>query len=305
MLDFIRDLYASFRQTSLERVKSPVLGAFVFSWIGFNWQMLAILFFSTNKIEDRIEYINKTFDIGSYLLGPIVTTGLICFLLPRANKLVARIQDKPNSETVELTLSSKIKIAEQQQRIAEIDARKKLAEKKEEKFIEESIYKTKEENKSLKMEIDTLKKEINFKTQEAIAMQSLRDKELLKIAELKSDIDKLNFEIKVASEKAKILTNENSELNANIKEYNKAVSLNNKVFSEKDEKIKALEKRLIRNDEYQKLLTKNYPGYFEIITIDGEERIHVTENLINDYNQKYRLSYGNSGNTINYKDHNQ
>lgn len=305
MLDFIRDLYASFRQTSLERVKSPVLGAFVFSWIGFNWQMLAILFFSTNKIEDRIEYINKTFDIGSYLLGPIVTTGLICFLLPRANKLVARIQDKPNSETVELTLSSKIKIAEQQQRIAEIDARKKLAEKKEEKFIEESIYKTKEENKSLKMEIDTLKKEINFKTQEAIAMQSLRDKELLKIAELKSDIDKLNFEIKVASEKAKILTNENSELNANIKEYNKAVSLNNMVFSEKDEKIKALEKRLIRNDEYQKLLTKNYPGYFEIITIDGEERIHVTENLINDYNQKYRLSYGNSGNTINYKDHNQ
>ncbi|EUC90017.1 hypothetical protein [Klebsiella oxytoca] len=305
MLDFIRDLYASFRQTSLERVKSPVLGAFVFSWIGFNWQMMAILFFSTNKIEDRIEYINKTFDIGSYLLGPIVTTGLICFLLPRANKLVARIQDKPNSETVELTLSSKIKIAEQQQRIAEIDARKKLAEKKEEKFIEESIYKTKEENKSLKMEIDTLKKEINFKTQEAIAMQSLRDKELLKIAELKSDIDKLNFEIKVASEKAKILTNENSELNANIKEYNKAVSLNNKVFSEKDEKIKALEKRLIRNDEYQKLLTKNYPGYFEIITIDGEERIHVTENLINDYNQKYRLSYGNSGNTINYKDHNQ
>ncbi|MDD9638922.1 hypothetical protein [Klebsiella michiganensis] len=305
MLDFIRDLYASFRQTSLERVKSPVLGAFVFSWIGFNWQMMAILFFSTNKIEDRIEYINKTFDIGSYLLGPIVTTGLICFLLPRANKLVARIQDKPNSETVELTLSSKIKIAEQQQRIAEIDARKKLAEKKEEKFIEESIYKTKEENKSLKMEIDTLKKEINFKTQEAIAMQSLRDNELLKIAELKSDIDKLNFEIKVASEKAKILTNENSELNANIKEYNKAVSLNNKVFSEKDEKIKALEKRLIRNDEYQKLLTKNYPGYFEIITIDGEERIHVTENLINDYNQKYRLSYGNSGNTIIYKDHNQ
>lgn len=305
MLDFIRDLYASFRQTSLERVKSPVLGAFVFSWIGFNWQMLAILFFSTNKIEDRIEYINKTFDIGSYLLGPIVTTGLICFLLPRANKLVARIQDKPNSETVELTLSSKIKIAEQQQRIAEIDARKKLAEKKEEKFIEESIYKTKEENKSLKMEIDTLKEEINFKTQEAIAMQSLRDKEFLKIEELKSEIDKLNFEIKVAAEKAKTLTNENSELNANIKEYNKAVSLNNNVFSEKDEKIKALEKRLIRNDEYQKLLTKNYPGYFEIITTDGEEKIHVTENLINDYNQKYRLSYGNAGNTINYKDHNQ
>ena len=44
MLDFIRDLYASFKQTALERVKNPVLGAFVFSWIGFNWEILAILF---------------------------------------------------------------------------------------------------------------------------------------------------------------------------------------------------------------------------------------------------------------------
>lgn len=305
MLDFIRDLYASFRQTSLERVKSPVLGAFVFSWIGFNWQMLAILFFSTNKIEARIEYINKTFDIGSYLLGPIVTTGLICFLLPRANKLVARIQDKPNSETVELTLSSKIKIAEQQQRIAEIDARKKLAEKKEEKFIEESIYKTKEENKALKDEISSLKEIIQSKTIEILDMQALRDKEISSMEKLNKHIDKLKLEVINASDKVNALNAENNELKSNVKEYNRSVSLNNSIFAEKDEKIRALEKKLIINDEYQKLLTNNYPGYFEIITTDGNERIHVTENLINDYNQKYRLSYGNVSNTINYKDHNQ
>ncbi|EOT5958649.1 hypothetical protein ACK6GM_002363 [Escherichia coli] len=77
MLDFIRDIYASFRQTSLERVKSPFLGAFVFSWVGFNWQMLAILFFSTKDIEKRLVDINDSFGIGSLLLAPICTTALV------------------------------------------------------------------------------------------------------------------------------------------------------------------------------------------------------------------------------------
>ncbi len=139
MLDFVRDIYASFRQTSLERVKSPFLGAFVFSWVGFNWQMLSILFFSKKEIEKRIELINKAYDIGNYLLGPICTTVLIVIMLPQINKLITKIQDKPNSETVELSLSSKIKIAELQQSIAEIEARKKLADKKEERNIEEGI----------------------------------------------------------------------------------------------------------------------------------------------------------------------
>jgi hypothetical protein len=58
MLDFIKDIIDSFRQSSLERVKSPFLGAFVFSWIAFNWQPLIILVFSENKIEKRLGVIN-------------------------------------------------------------------------------------------------------------------------------------------------------------------------------------------------------------------------------------------------------
>ncbi|MEQ0227592.1 hypothetical protein ABLV17_07385 [Klebsiella sp. CN_Kp091] len=145
MLDFLRDIYSSFRQTSLERVKSPFLGAFVFSWVGFNWQTLAILILSKKEIEERLSYINDHFDVGNFLLGPICTTVLISTLLPQINKIITRIQDKPKSDTIELNLTSKIRIAELQQSIADIDARKKLAEKKEEKYIEESIYQTKKD----------------------------------------------------------------------------------------------------------------------------------------------------------------
>lgn len=139
MLDFIRDILASFRQASLERVRSPFLGAFVFSWLGFNWPMLAILFFSKREIEKRLVYIGDNFGIESFIIGPLCTSALIALLLPQINKLVTRIQDKPNTDTVEMSLESKIKIGKKQQEIAEIEARKKLAEKKEERNIEEGF----------------------------------------------------------------------------------------------------------------------------------------------------------------------
>lgn len=147
MLDFIRDILASFRQASLERVRIPFLGAFVFSWLGFNWPMLAIVFFSKREIEKRLVYIGDNFGIESFIIGPLCTSALIALLLPQINKLVTRIQDKPNTDTVEMSLESKIKIGKKQQEIAEIEARKKLAEKKEERNIEEGIQQIKKNTK--------------------------------------------------------------------------------------------------------------------------------------------------------------
>lgn len=162
MLDFIRDIYTSFRQTSIERVKSPYLGAFVFSWIGFNWQMVAILLLSKKAVEDRIELINKNFDIGDYLLGPIITAGLIVIILPQINKLITKVQDKPNIETITLSLNSKIEIAELQQALAESEAKKKLAEKKEERFIEDGIHAIKNELEQTKEQLSERDKDVKF-----------------------------------------------------------------------------------------------------------------------------------------------
>lgn len=160
MLDFIRDIFSAFRQTSLERIKSPFLGAFVFSWVAFNWQAILILIFSDRTIEKRLVSINESYDIGSFLLGPICTSILISFLLPQINKLVTRIQDKPNSDTIELTLSSKIKIAQLQQSIAELEAKKKLADKREEKNIDANIDAIKDDNEKLTDKLNSYEMEI-------------------------------------------------------------------------------------------------------------------------------------------------
>lgn len=139
MMDFIRDIYASFRQASLERIKSPILGTFVFSWLAFNWKLLAVLALSKKDIELRLVYIQVHLNAFDAFIWPTVTTALICFYLPRLNKYVTKIQDAPTVETTKMKLFAQIKIAELQQEIAEIEARKKLADMKEEKYIEKNI----------------------------------------------------------------------------------------------------------------------------------------------------------------------
>lgn len=139
MLDFIKEIFSSFRRNSLERIKSPFLGAFVFSWLSFNWQLVAVLSLSKENILTRINYINENFGIETLLIGPTFTTLLICILLPTANKFITIMQKSTNHDTNILILQSRIDIAEKQLEIADYEAKKKLSEEREKKNIEADI----------------------------------------------------------------------------------------------------------------------------------------------------------------------
>ncbi|PUY18065.1 hypothetical protein [Cronobacter sakazakii] len=218
MLDFIRDILASFRQASLERVRSPFLGAFVFSWLGFNWPMLAILFFSKREIEKRLVYIGDNFGIETFIIGPLCTSALIALLLPQINKLVTKIQDKPNTDTVEMSLESKIKIGKKQQEIAEIEARKKLAEKKEERNIEEGIQQIKKEHEEAIRDINFARqqyKDISSKLTDAAKTiaesQSQLSVEKEARAKTEKELISVNERLKVATEKLISANNDNNK----------------------------------------------------------------------------------------------
>ncbi len=281
MLEFIRDIYTSFRQTSLERVKSPYLGAFVFSWIAFNWPMIAVLFFSKKDIELRIEYINNHFDIGDYLLGPIFTSALIAFLLPQVNKLITKIQDKPTSDTIELTLSSKIRVAELQQSIAEIEAKKKLADKKEEKYIEESIYAIKEENKKLheashaqKGFIRDLEIKLNDSQLNANKIKSQLETETDKLQTAQNNIKILENNVLNLSENSKTLVQEHvrieAELNLTLRDKEKLAKENIKINEIMDNLTKNISK-----------IAESYPAIFTSNVIEGAPYLKVSPDAIN------------------------
>ncbi len=272
MLDFVRDIYSSFRQTSLERVKSPFLGAFVFSWVGFNWQMLSILFFSKKEIEQRIELINKTYDIGNYLLGPICTTALIVITLPQINKLITKIQDKPNSETVELSLSSKIKIAELQQSIAEIEAKKKLADKKEERNIEEGI-------ENIKSELDSTLSSLRERNIELQNSRANANELHSKIGSIESKLEveqeaKVQFqnELVIERENNRILGNQILALTASETNYKTELASAQK----KQEEIVKDNKQLLReNDIFIALMSKTKESYPELYVLLKNEESRI------------------------------
>jgi len=212
MLDFFKDIFASFRQSSLERIKSPFLGAFVFSWVGFNWQMLAILFMSKQSIICRIDYINSHFDIGNYLLGPISTTILICLILPLANKHITKLQKATNQDTNELILQSKIDIAEKQVELADYDAKKKLAEEREKKNIESNIAFILKENKRLTELSDSQKDEL---TLSQINIEKHLDNESF----LKEKVNELELTIQHIKSQSKSLMDQLKEVTEHKNKY--------------------------------------------------------------------------------------
>jgi len=293
MLDFIRDMFASFRQSSLERVRSPFLGAFVFSWLGFNWPILAILFFSNREIEKRLVYITDNFGIESYLIGPLCTSALIAYLLPKINKLVTKIQDKPNTETIEMSLESKIKIAKKQQEIAEIDARKKLAEKKGEKYIQESIEQIKKEHKNAisKLEI-ALKhnKDFSDKVTEITKSYAESQGQLSVEKEARSKIEK---ELLLAKEHESSLTsqifdaiNESHKVKAEINNLKHEIN----ELQYKSQDLSSYNKHLI--DELN-FISTSAPLIVSMKNIDGRMELFFNKSIY----EKFKENLASSNNT--------
>jgi hypothetical protein len=72
---FLSSLLDSFRSHVEERARSPFAGAFVFSWVAFNWQSLLVVIFSARPIEERIEAVLPRFQSIEYtVLWPLLLT---------------------------------------------------------------------------------------------------------------------------------------------------------------------------------------------------------------------------------------
>ena len=64
----IKDMVVSVFETSKDRLKNPIIGAFVLSWLAINWRIVMILLFSSEKIEDKINYIETHYFYINYNL---------------------------------------------------------------------------------------------------------------------------------------------------------------------------------------------------------------------------------------------
>jgi hypothetical protein len=108
----IEDILQSAKQTLVERFSSPLLGAFLISWVGWNWKFLVILFADTS--------VTTTFDLVHKLAFPDWTAILLKgFVFPLMTSLgYVFLYPYPARFVYEFTLKRQREINETKQRIA-------------------------------------------------------------------------------------------------------------------------------------------------------------------------------------------
>ncbi|MFM7854503.1 MAG: hypothetical protein ACKO96_21910 [Flammeovirgaceae bacterium] len=75
----IKELLQSLLESSRDRLKNPVVSAFIFSWVVINWRILGILLLSDKVIEDKIKYIEDCYT--DYYLNLWIPLGVAVFYI--------------------------------------------------------------------------------------------------------------------------------------------------------------------------------------------------------------------------------
>lgn len=65
------DLFKDIIETSKERVKNPISGAYVLSFTLWNWRPISLLFFENTTITQKIIVINAEYCKASAIIGPL------------------------------------------------------------------------------------------------------------------------------------------------------------------------------------------------------------------------------------------
>lgn len=79
----MREILKSFFEVSNERLKNPLIGTFMISWLLINWRPIFIALFSEKTITERIELIESNYSsISFYLTAPLLIALFYVIILP-------------------------------------------------------------------------------------------------------------------------------------------------------------------------------------------------------------------------------
>lgn len=142
MSDFLKSVFDAWD----ERIRSPILGSLLFSYVAFNWQPLFYLFFADQPVAVRLRFVELNTDFKSLIVCPLAVGLVIALAAPWINVVGAWFAKFPNlrlsnlqareaseRRVNELNLQADVLIAEarrdaaQQEAIAEVEAAKEEA----------------------------------------------------------------------------------------------------------------------------------------------------------------------------------
>lgn len=198
MLDFFKNIINSATDSASDRIKNPLVGAFIFAWIACNWNIVFIMLFSSKNIEEKIGY---ALDVYSWKYGfwsPVLVAFLYVLFVPIANLLIDVVLKKfvllslHNQHEKKIAILEMKKIEEKNRAEVNIAYEKiKTGAEKEIQEMRENITESKEregqltqEAKELKEKIDSLNSELKIiKNQAELDVEELSSKIIILEAE--------------------------------------------------------------------------------------------------------------------------
>jgi hypothetical protein len=126
----MRELLNTFLDTTKERIKNPFIGAFIFSFIAFNWKAVFIIIFASKSIQEKIELIETDYTgLLHNLWLPIIFAVFYVLILPYIMWFFDNISSKAIEGRKEnivdqqlFDLQSKQRLAEQESKLEDIRA---------------------------------------------------------------------------------------------------------------------------------------------------------------------------------------
>lgn len=144
----IKEFIISFFESAKDRLKNPVIGAFIMAWVAVNWRFIAILLFSSKTIEQKIEFVEANyFDIDYNLWIPLAFAVFYVLILPYIMALFDWLSQKG--------IASR-KLISKKHRITDIQNRQEIAA---EEWQLEKIREGSPDIKAMKLKISQLEEQ--------------------------------------------------------------------------------------------------------------------------------------------------
>ena len=267
----VEDIQKSIKASLYERVSSPLIGTFIFSWCLINWRILGYLFFNNNtdskksKIELIENYINHNTNSWWILklelfFYPLISSIIIITVIPYFTEKAFKVSQWYKARKINIKLKSEDKTILSLEE--SIKLRLKIRNLQNE--FNDATYKKDEENSNLIQEHENLNQQI----------EELQDIKLQLEGRLTNlEEDKLHYENNFQRLRTIISYNEYSVGNTYDEYYAKYYEKFNSFTKLNQQKLKAILKKHNTNESYVKSLksdinTVDYLLTNEIIYLD-------------------------------------
>jgi len=157
-------LFNTLKETTIERIKSPLISSFSISWMIFNWRVIVFILLGKYDANELIIKIESYLNFYSSMLLPLITSVFYTLLYPLINYKVFNFLNILETE-VELkraensikVLTKKLSIASSQSKLNDysLDFDKKMQIKESEKDYE--LAKKQNELEEMRIEIEELR----------------------------------------------------------------------------------------------------------------------------------------------------